>query len=171
MATQTTSTAVPTTSAVCTNLYDIPSRDAVCAMPYADNYINMMSECCEDADVVSYYNNCGLYCLAVDQTVADLTDCLYDKGAKWQDVFCRGNTTATATATGAGEIDASASASVISSDSATKTGDSNSDDDDSSSTATPGAAPLTKPQTTTTVLGFAIGALLFSATAFGAIQI
>ncbi|KAL6404592.1 hypothetical protein AUP68_11414 [Ilyonectria robusta] len=55
-------------------LYDIPIKDAVCAMPYSKNHTSIMAACCNDADVVSYYNNCGLYCLALDQTIAELTN-------------------------------------------------------------------------------------------------
>ncbi|KAI1084885.1 hypothetical protein F5B20DRAFT_576203 [Whalleya microplaca] len=164
--TSTTTSAVPTSSS-CTNLYDTPVHDAVCAMPFGGNHTDIMSACCKDADVVSYYNNCGLYCLAIDQSVADLTKCLYGKGAAWGDVFCRGNETATATATGKGDIPASASASVVATAGATTTGKNG----DSQPTSSKGAASSSKPQTTTSLLGFAIGALLFSATAFGAIQI
>lgn len=102
-------------STACSNLYDTPVNDAVCAMPYSKNNAKMMSDCCKGTGVVSYYNNCGLYCLAVGQSVEELTKCIYDKGAEWEDVFCRGNISATATATGTSvEIAASASASVIS---------------------------------------------------------
>lgn len=73
-----------------------------------------MKACCKDANVVSYYDDCGLYCLAVNQSVTDLTDCLYGDGAKWEDVFCRGNTSASATATGSGDVVESASVTVIS---------------------------------------------------------
>ncbi|KAJ2993857.1 hypothetical protein NUW58_g1722 [Xylaria curta] len=118
MATLTTSTS-PTASA-CANLYDTPVNDAVCAMPLANNHTEIMSACCKKADVVSYYNGCGLYCLAVDQTVMELTDCLYSQGAAWEAVFCKGNVTATATATSGG-IPASASASVVVSAGATTT--------------------------------------------------
>ncbi|KAH9987665.1 hypothetical protein F4779DRAFT_632338 [Xylariaceae sp. FL0662B] len=165
--------AAPTASTACTNLYDTPVRDAVCAMPFANNNTEIMSACCKKADVVSYYNNCGLYCLAIDQSIADLTKCLYEKGAAWEAVFCRGNETATATATDGGAIPTSASASVVVTADASPTGkdEDGNDNDESKPTASEGAAPSIKPQTTTSLLGFAIGALLFSATAFGAIQI
>lgn len=157
------------TSTACSNLYDTPVQDAACAMPYGGNHTKIMLACCNDADVVSYYNDCGLYCLAVDQTVSDLSDCLYGKGAPWGDVFCKGNNSATATATGQVKIPASASASVISSDTASKSKES--DEAAASATSSKGAAPGMTPQSGVNTLGLAIGALLLSATMFGALQV
>lgn len=56
-----------------------------------------MSKCCQSASIISYYSNCGLYCLAQGQDVGDLTDCLFKNGAGWNDVFCSGTPNATAT--------------------------------------------------------------------------
>ncbi|ORY68240.1 uncharacterized protein BCR38DRAFT_422528 [Pseudomassariella vexata] len=168
-----TSASATSTVANCgANLYDPPVSDAVCAMPYGGNHTDIMSSCCGSADVVSYYNNCGLYCLAVGQSIADLTDCLFDNGASWQDVFCNSNTTATATGTSAA-IATSAGASVVAGGGASGTSSENgaSSTGEGSSESLKGAAPGGKHDFSITTLGLTIGALLFSATAFGAFQL
>ncbi|KAF7548863.1 hypothetical protein G7046_g8531 [Stylonectria norvegica] len=187
MSSTTVSSALPSGTGCGSTLYDTPVKDVACAMPYGGNHTDIMSACCKDAQVVSYYDNCGLFCLALDQTVDDLTDCLFDHGAARQDVFCRGNTTATATGTGPVDLPATASASVISSAAsksdddddkkttatgtdADATGTSTSKSSKSSSTSS-AASPGMKAQSGVNTLGLAIGALLFSATAFGAFQL
>ncbi|TDZ13503.1 hypothetical protein C8035_v004398 [Colletotrichum spinosum] len=172
-------TTVPSATAtpICSNLYNQPNQDRNCAMPYRSNNTDIMKKCCGDADVVSYYDNCGLYCIALGQSVADLRDCLFDEGAGWTDVFCRdnGNANASATATGNSAPDASASATVISGD-----GD---DDNDGESSATGSAsgggstasgnaaAGVRVPAAGVSTLGLTVGALLLSAVTFGALQI
>ncbi|KAK7431638.1 hypothetical protein QQZ08_001856 [Neonectria magnoliae] len=163
-----TVTSVAASSTACRNLYDTPIQDAVCAMPYGGNHTELMLSCCKEADVVSYYNDCGLYCLAVDQSVADLSDCLYGKGAAWEDVFCKGNESATATATGKVKIPASASASILSTAASQSKKDK---DEESSATSSEGAAPGTAPRSGISTLGLSIGTLLLSATVFGALQV
>ncbi|KAK7748378.1 hypothetical protein SLS62_008641 [Diatrype stigma] len=186
--------ATPTaTPAACGALtFEIPVSDAACAMPYGGdkNHTAVMGACCGDhADVVAYRGDCGIYCLAIGQSVADLTACLYDHGAAWGDVFCSGNNTATATATDGGlpPATASVSASVVvtagaeSSSSSGDDGDSGSDGDSdggdqtSSGDAPDGsegaAAPGLRPEFGGAKAGLVIGALLFSATAFGALQL
>ncbi|KAK1994925.1 hypothetical protein LX36DRAFT_713539 [Colletotrichum falcatum] len=167
------------TAAVCTsNLYDTPSQDRVCAMPLAGNHTAIMSACCRDADVVSYYDGCGIYCLALGQSVRDLQDCLFDQGAGYTAVFCRdnGDVNASATATGNVPPPASAQASVVASggagDSDSPSGSGSGASSSSSSTSSPNAAPagLHAPGGAST-LGLAIGALLLSAATFGALQI
>ncbi|KAH7151675.1 hypothetical protein B0J13DRAFT_546621 [Dactylonectria estremocensis] len=169
-------------------LYDIPIKDAACALSYSKNHTSILAACCGDANVVSYYNGCGLYCLAIDQTIAELTECLYDEGAASPDVFCNGNTTDTATATADGRLAATASASVVvTAGSSSSTGSSDDDDNDNDSSSTSGsdatstdkssatnsdnAAPGFHPQSSVSTLGLAISALLFSATAIGAFQL
>lgn len=113
-ASSTAAVASASPSSTCTvSLYEIPTSDAACAMPYGSNHTSIMTACCKGAAVVSYYNDCGLYCLAQGQDVAQLTSCLYQGGAAWQDVFCEGNSTATATQTGTGTLATSAGASVV----------------------------------------------------------
>lgn len=58
-----------------------------------------MEKCCGPAPVQSYDNDCASYCLALDQTVKELTDCLYDdgNGVKWEEVWCVGGVNDTAT--------------------------------------------------------------------------
>jgi hypothetical protein len=156
-------------------LYDIPTQDASCAMPFGGNHTDIMAKCCGSADVVSYYNNCGLYCLAQGQTVADLTACLFKEGAASNEVFCRGNTTASATGS-ATDLPATASASVVAtggSGGAAKTsggGPSGTASGAATSSTSGNAAPGSSvPSFGNGLTGLAIGALLFSATAFGAL--
>ncbi|KAF4980432.1 hypothetical protein FZEAL_3548 [Fusarium zealandicum] len=189
-----TTSAAATANTACTNLYDTPNQDTVCAMPYKNNYVDMMKECCGDAKVVSYYNDCGLYCVALDQTTEDLSNCLWDQGALDQDVFCS-NKTANASKTKDADVPASAQATVLSGDDADDTKDdkdadkddkdsnNDKDSDDSndsdatgtadSSTAsnTDSAAPGLAPQSSISTLGLALGALLFSSMAVGAFQV
>ncbi|KAI1843678.1 hypothetical protein JX265_008495 [Neoarthrinium moseri] len=168
MSTTTSVAASPTCAA---SLYDIPVQDAACAIAYGGNHTDIMSNCCKSADVVSYYGNCGLYCLAEGQNVKELTDCLHEQGAGWGDVFCRGNETATATATGAA-LPTSADASVAASGAGgSKTGDKTSSGASSTSSSTGNAAPRTSPDFNVSTLGLTIGALLFSATALGAFSL
>lgn len=178
------SSVAPTATAACgATLYDIPVADIACAMPYGGNHTDILSECCKDADIVAYRNNCGLYCLVMDQTVDELTECLFDKGAARTAVWCSGNGTESATATEQPELAATASASVVSSgddndDDNKDDKDDNKDDDkdeDSKDAKETGnndnAAGSVVPQASVTTLGVAIGALLFSAMTFGAFQI
>lgn len=175
MSTTTTSASATSTATGCgAQLYNIPVQDAACAIPYGGNHTDIMSACCKSADVISYYDDCGLYCLALDQSVADLTSCLFDEGAADSDVFCRGNTTATATGSG-DSLPASVTASVV----ASATGDASKSGDSSSGTGTStgsgsasetskSAAPRSQTSVGVNTLGLAIGALLFSATTLGA---
>lgn len=132
-----------------------------------------MSSCCKSADVISYYDDCGLFCVAADQTIKDLQDCLFDKKVAYQDVFCNANTTATATNTDP-EIPATASASVVSDGDGNddnNNNDDNDDSDDAAPTDSGSAAPRLAPELSVSKAGLTIGALLFSAMAFGAFQI
>ncbi|CAH0057426.1 unnamed protein product [Clonostachys solani] len=139
----TVTSARPSASAACSNLYDTPVSDAVCAMPFSNDNANLLKACCKSAPVVSYYDDCGLYCLASGQNVQELIDCLYGKNAAWGDVFCKGNENATATATDLSQLPSTASATIIgtgslsatgtrtsSSSSSTSTSDKNSNDED-----------------------------------------
>ena len=151
-------------------LYDTPVRDIACAMPYSDTATKAMKKCCKDADVVGYYDNCGVYCLALGQSAEELTDCLLDNGAKDGEVFCRDGNHASATATGA-DPDPSADTTVIQEGKGGKGGkDGDDGDSDSDSDDDEDAAALTRPSHTT-VAGVVIGTLLFTATAFGGIII
>lgn len=147
-------------------LYDIPVQDAACALPYGGNHTDILSACCKSAAVISYYDNCGLYCLASGQSVSNLTDCLYDHGASYADVFCRGNTTATATGSDS-TVPTSAGASAITSASdagKTASATSSSTSSGSSPTSTGNAAPKSQPTYSITTLALTVGALLFSTT-------
>lgn len=164
------------TNAQCgATLYDIPVQDASCAMPYGGNHTDIMSACCQSADVVSYADNCGLYCLAEDQTVKDLTDCLYDQGASYQDVFCRGNSSASATATDAAATSLASGASVVASASgsdSTGSASGSGTSGSSSSTGSSSAAAVRAPAGLgLTVSGMTVSAVLFSSLLLGAFQL
>ncbi|KUI67629.1 hypothetical protein VM1G_02846 [Cytospora mali] len=171
-ATSAASSAVATSTA-CTGslVYDIPVQDASCAIQSGGNHTEIMSKCCGSADVVSYDNNCGLYCLAIGQSVGDITSCMFDNGASYSEVFCRGTGNATASATASDTL--ATGASVVASgsgSSASKTGDSSSDSSSSSKSsanAAPGAAPLSGFSMT----GFAVTGLLLSSVILGALQL
>lgn len=159
------------TSTACTGslVYDIPVQDASCAIPFGGNHTDIMSQCCGSADVVSYDNNCGLYCLAIDQSVSDITSCLFDNGASYSDVFCRGTGNATASATASDTLATGASV-VASGSSASKTGDSSSSSS-STSSSTANAAPGVVLLSGFSATGLAITGLLFSSVVLGALQL
>jgi len=165
----TTLSTVPTPSApTCNNVYVIPIQDSACAMPYSDDAVDYFESCCKGADVYSYGDDCGLYCVASGQTVEDLTACLIDEGAQHGQVFCSGNTTATAT--GDGEPPASATATVISdggdndddndNDSNDDNNDDNDDGDDSNNDD--GDNDNAAVKSSVSVFGVVMGAMLFS---------
>jgi len=107
----TTSSTATTTSASATSschakLYDIPTHDAACAMPMKSNYSSIMSDCCSSASVVEY-DGCDYYCLAQDQSVGTLAECLIkasEPGEVWCNTNANATATATATATGTGVV-------------------------------------------------------------------
>ncbi|KAI1781303.1 hypothetical protein F4818DRAFT_34652 [Hypoxylon cercidicola] len=179
-ATSTLSAPAATTTSNCgATLYNIPVGDAACALAAGGNHTDVLSACCGSADVVSYYDGCGLYCLAAGQTVGDLTQCLFSHGAGWSDVFCNKDGNGTATATDA-PLPTSAGASVVAThggSGAAQTSDASSSSSSggsaSSATDSPAAAaPGLRPELgSISTLGLAIGALLFSATAIGAFQL
>ncbi|RDW67237.1 uncharacterized protein DSM5745_09103 [Aspergillus mulundensis] len=88
-------------AATCTgNAWVLPVQDIACAVrSTSGNYSSIMDKCCGVADVESYNDDCGLYCLAQEQSGDDLLKCIQDNGAGDSDVFCGGgNLTQTATA-------------------------------------------------------------------------
>ncbi|KAE8390063.1 hypothetical protein BDV23DRAFT_88970 [Aspergillus alliaceus] len=101
MSSITTTAAAPSSSHTCGTpaQYEIPIKDAACAVPNNDKYPKIMEKCCHDAPVSAYDGDCAIYCLAMGQSVKALTDCLYDAKVDWGDVWCSGNTSATATET------------------------------------------------------------------------
>ncbi|KAI1463284.1 uncharacterized protein F4812DRAFT_463820 [Daldinia caldariorum] len=161
----------PTSWSCGSQLYNIPVQDAACGVPAIDNSTDIMVACCGNVDVVSYYDGCGLYCLAAGQSVGDLSQCIQDKGLFPGYVFCTQSSNATATDTGA-PLPTSANATVVASHGSTASPTKSGGNSDSTSTETPGAAAGLRPEYTTVgTLGATIVALLFSATAFGAFQL
>lgn len=78
--------------------YELPVKDAACGVPNIKNYQSLFDTCAKPAGPRPYYNDCALWSPAVDQSVQDLTDCLYKAGVAWEDVWCSGAVNATATA-------------------------------------------------------------------------
>jgi hypothetical protein len=64
------------------------------------NTSSVFKTCCKSASVEPFNGDCGFYCLSIGQSVADLTACLQENGARPADIFCNGNQTSTATSTG-----------------------------------------------------------------------
>ncbi|KAI1129915.1 hypothetical protein F5Y10DRAFT_236997 [Nemania abortiva] len=168
--TATSSSAAPSTSAACPNLYEIPITEAGCALSFNSAHQAALTSCCKSAEVISYFADCGLYCAAVGQTVGDLQNCLFgEDGVAYQEVFCNAAQNATATNTDP-EIPATATASVVAGGDSDDNG--NSDGGDQSKPTDSGsAAPRLAPEVGVSKAGLTIGALLFSAMAFGAFQI
>jgi hypothetical protein len=168
--------AASSSTACAAQLYNQPNQDNTCAMPYTKDHISIMEKCCGDAQIVSYYDNCGIYCVAIDQSTDALSKCLFKEGAGDADVFCSGSKKVTKTEDA--KVPATAQASVVSS----KDDDDKDDDDESSSTGTSTAtgtassadssstetdAPSSAAKSGISTMGVAIGALLFSSFAFG----
>ncbi|OGE50175.1 hypothetical protein PENARI_c018G08256 [Penicillium arizonense] len=110
--TTSTTSSASATSSCHAKLYDIPTHDAACAMPMANNNSAIMSSCCSDASVVEY-DGCDYYCLAQGQSVGTLAECLIkasEAGEVWCNTNANGTATATATATGTGVVTLSATA-------------------------------------------------------------
>ncbi|KAK5633310.1 hypothetical protein RRF57_009024 [Xylaria bambusicola] len=170
------STPSATPSSACgVNLYDIPISEPGCAVAFSSAHQDAMEACCKSADVISYYDNCGLYCVAADQTIKELQDCLFGEKVAYNEVFCNAQNNATATNTDP-DIPATASASVVSggddNDNNNSDGDnSNNDGNGTKPSNTDSAAPRLAPGMSVSKTGLTIGALLFSAIAFGAFQI
>lgn len=99
MATNTVTSATPTGTCGSAAQYELPVKDAACGIPNNSKYKPLIEDCAKPAGVLTYNHDCALYGLAIDQSVQKLTDCLYDAGVAWEDVWCHGATNATATAT------------------------------------------------------------------------
>ncbi|KAL4918715.1 hypothetical protein BDW62DRAFT_180885 [Aspergillus aurantiobrunneus] len=81
------------------NAWVLPVQDIACAVTTnSGNYSDIMDQCCGVADVESYNDDCGLYCLAQGQDGQTLLDCIQDQGVANNEVFCGGNLTQTASA-------------------------------------------------------------------------
>lgn len=123
----TTSSPSAATSA-CTNMYQLPVKDVACAVVTTKgNYSDIMDKCCDSAPVKHYNHDCGLYCLAIDKNVGNLTHCMTKNGVQGNELFCStSNQTAKATsspsATNTGASSTSSSTSTSTDSSATSTG-------------------------------------------------
>jgi hypothetical protein len=66
-------------------------------MPMNSAYHTLMTDCCGSASVIPY-SDCDYHCLAQNQTIGDLAECLI-KGSAAGQVWCNTNANATATGT------------------------------------------------------------------------
>ncbi|KAJ5701183.1 hypothetical protein N7488_008731 [Penicillium malachiteum] len=101
MSTLTTSTtsAASATSTACTgNVWELPITDAACGSKIIGNLTTVFDDCCKGDNPVKYDNDCGIYCLAQEQTVSELLSCLQSKSNDYQHIFCNDKLNATATA-------------------------------------------------------------------------
>ncbi|CAN8103668.1 unnamed protein product [Discula destructiva] len=155
--------ASPSSTSCGATLYNIPVNNVACALPYGGNHTDILSKCCKSADVVSYADNCGIYCLAQDQTVDDLTTCLFQNGAGWADVFCRGTGNATATATG-NDAPLASGASVVA---ASSTGPSATNNGASATGSSESSASVVSARIGMGVTGLMVSALLLSSVLSG----
>ncbi|KAJ5474331.1 hypothetical protein N7475_003897 [Penicillium sp. IBT 31633x] len=166
MATTTTTGAVSTSTGCGTSYqYEIPVKDAACGVPNTNKYKGYMSACAKPAGFVAYNNDCAIYALAVDQSVQDLTDCLYDAGVAWKDVWCHGSTNATATATSYPTSTETASKKSSTTDKEKSTGTAT--ESSATSTSTSGAAASLPKAHTSLKAVMLVSTLLFSAALVG----
>jgi hypothetical protein len=157
------SAASPSSSACgATSFSEFPTKDAACAVGgtsgVPNNYSDILKGCCKDAPVESWGNGCALWCLAADQSIADLQKCWQDGGVKAGSIFCNQANNATAT----GEVSGTSS-----SGGAEETG-SQTSGGASSSTNTPGAAPAVVPQGVSKA-GLGMLAMIMGSAVFGAL--
>ncbi|KAL4755181.1 hypothetical protein BDW72DRAFT_189394 [Aspergillus terricola var. indicus] len=102
MSSTTTTAALSSTSAsssTCTGpaMYELPIQDAACGIPNTADYKPTFESCAYPAAVQAYHSDCALYAPALNQSVQDIIDCLYDAHVDWDDVWCTGGTNTTAT--------------------------------------------------------------------------
>ncbi|OKL62229.1 hypothetical protein UA08_02238 [Talaromyces atroroseus] len=153
--TSTATTTSASTTSSCTPVWTIPTTDAACGIHPSGNASEVMTQCCGVASVVSYNNGCSEYCLAQDQNVGDLVNCLYKNGLDWNSVYCNDASNATATA---------AVSSASSTGTSSGTGTASSTGSSASSTSSTGAAaPIAKVSTG----GVGVLALLFCSAFIG----
>lgn len=157
-ATASSSAASPSNTACTTSAFSkFPTADAACAVGgtsgVPSNYADILKGCCKSAPVESWNSGCALWCLAADQSIADLQKCWQDGGVAAGGIFCNqpNNATATEKPSGTG--------------SGTKqTGSGGA----SSSTSSPGAAPVTVPKGVSKA-GLGMLAVVLGSAVFGAL--
>lgn len=145
--------------------YKLPLKDASCGIPNNPKYAPLLEICAQPAKVQTYDHDCALYAPALHQSVQNLTDCLYDAGVGWEDVWCFGSINATATVTGYPTATVTATATTRRSTTRTKTATDGVDERTSTtgSTSSTGTVPsTTAPSYDNGVVGFGPGDLTFS---------
>lgn len=162
MATTTTTGALASSTGCGTSAqYEIPIKDASCGVPNNDKYKGFLSKCAKPAGMTAYDNDCAIYAPAVDQSVHELTECLYKAGVAWKDVWCYGDTNATATAT---SYPTSTETSTKSSSDKTSSGTST--ESAATSTSTSSGADASLPQAHTSLKAVVLLSTLFASALF-----
>ncbi|KAI5293298.1 hypothetical protein KEM52_005668, partial [Ascosphaera acerosa] len=149
-------------------LYNIPVRDAACGMPNTGNNTEILESCCK-VPVQTYPNKCGIYCLALGQTLDDLRQCII-KLNLGRDAFCNNTANGTAYATGSASTtlaststaDETGTTTGTSTAKPTETSKKDGDDDDSSA-----AAAMVIPHLSTAGMG--VLAVMVCSAVFGAL--
>jgi hypothetical protein len=152
------------TSTACANVsfstFLQDTKDIACAVGSTaglpSSYKDTLKKCCKSAPVESYENDCALYCLSVDQTVADLQKCFQEGGVSPQLIFCSGNSTATATGKPSGTQGGSRSGSPSGAESG-------------ASSSSAAAAVLRAPTQGLSKAGMGVAAMIFVSAVFGAL--
>ncbi|KAL4963279.1 uncharacterized protein BDV14DRAFT_177128 [Aspergillus stella-maris] len=93
----TTSSTTASSTCISASLYELPIKDSACGIPNTNSYKSTFESCAAPAKVRTYHDDCALYAPALDQSVQDLIDCLYDGDVKYEDVWCSGDNNSTAT--------------------------------------------------------------------------
>ncbi|KAF2680096.1 hypothetical protein K458DRAFT_256512, partial [Lentithecium fluviatile CBS 122367] len=165
--------ATPTSTACATVKFDTflqDTKDIACAVGSTSgipsNYGDILKDCCKTAPVESYENACALYCLSVDQSVADLQKCFQEGGVSPQLIFCSGNSTATATGKPSGTSSSSGSSGSGSGSPSGTSGTSGT----ASGSGSPGAAAvLGAPTQGISKAGMGMAAMIVVSAIFGAL--
>ena len=150
VSTTTTTSTTATATACGSNLWQLPTTDAACGAILHGNMSDVFDDCCKGDAPVKYNGDCNIYCLAQDQTVDKLQNCLTSKSNNYHDVFCNAALNATATA--------SATTTTKSTSTGTQTSST------STSTSTKNAAVVTQP---VSMAGLSLIAMLFCSTLMG----
>ena len=156
-----TTTAANPTSTCTTSDWTIPVRDAACAAHLTrDNVADAFDECCGDASIERYNDDCSVYCLAQGQTIGSLVDCLVENGIPHGQGVCNNGTNATATSK-------PTASKTDSEDSAESTSDADSDDNDDDDDDSSGGDEDVAGRTVVTASGLGLVALMFCTVILG----
>ncbi|KAI1809394.1 hypothetical protein GGS20DRAFT_572127 [Poronia punctata] len=178
-----TPTSTSTSTNIC-NAWVLPVTEPGCGVPYSSENIEVLAECCGSAPVISYANDCGVFCIAQDQSIKELQECFAtngkdeddggkeeEGGIKRNEIYCNAGINATATDTDV-QVPATASASVVA-NKPDEEGDGDDDDDDKGDDGDKDddAPGNSAGRYEVSKMGVLVGVLMGSVVALGAFQI